>query len=163
MSVRAPVKHAKDVVLSNFLKTAFIDMPVIPGFKEAIADSIACYQKMKSSLYPYGILFCQKIPVQLPYTLPKMILLDSTDKLTTTFSNLNISTKSISFDGKRDLEHFLLINGYGNLGTGLVVGTIGTRMNVNCFSDEVNMENPQELCDIFARKNKEILAANELI
>jgi len=78
---------------------------------------------------------------------------DTTDKFSLDYTNLNSSKEPYSFDGKADVGHYFLSPGYGNLATGVSICTIGPRMSLGVLSDMSSMTNPQDFCDIFARKN----------
>lgn len=104
---------------------------------------------------PFGVLYTTKLSVMFPYTIPQMLLEDLTGKFTMVYSNLNASKKPYVFDDKKMIGHFFFPPGLIKLGTGFSILTIGDIMSVGCFSDVNCMKDPQELVDIFVRKNNE--------
>lgn len=141
----------------NDFGSLFIDLKCCDNFEDSLKDCNTVFSRLKTSLMPFGILYLTKIPALFPFGLPKMIQRDLTNKFSIIYTNLNASTLPYSFDGKRDTTHYFLVPGYGRVSTGFSICTIGPRMSIGCFSDEVYMENPQEFCDIFAQKNIDIL------
>lgn len=112
---------------------------------------------------PFGILYMTKFPALLPFLLPKYVQKDLTNKFSIIYTNLNSTTQPLCFDGKYDIEHYFLVPGYGNVSTGFSICTMGQRMSIGCFSDEVYMKNPQEFCDIFKKNNDKILDNDEYL
>ena len=110
---------------------------------------------------PFGILYSTKISVAFPFTIPKFMVDDVSSKVCLVLSNLNASRKSFTFDDKQLIGHYFVAPGVGKLATGVSFCTIGERMSFAVFSDSAYMKNPQEFCDIFQRKNEEILAGIE--
>ena len=86
---------------------------------------------------------------------------DSTNKFSLIYTNLNASKESYSFDGKKDVGNYFLVPGYGTICSGVSLCTIGQRMSLAVYCDQVSMEKPQDLCNIFERKNLEALKTLE--
>ena len=138
-SFRQPFKDLKDVVMANDFGSLIIDMKPLDNFKDSLVDNTRIFTNLKTSLQPFGILYLTKIPMMLPFCLPKMLLTDVTEKFSIIYTNLNASTQSYCFDGKKDLEHYFLVPGFGNVSTGFSICSIGPRMSIGCMSDEVFM------------------------
>ena len=135
--------------MSNDFGSLYMDMPTDSTFEKALKSSKATFQMLKKSLQPFAVLYTTKILVQLPFGLPKFFMTDSTNKFSLIYTNLNASKESYSFDGKRDVGNYFLVPGYGTICAGVSLCTIGQRMSLAVYCDQVSMKTPQDLCDIF--------------
>ena len=136
-SLRQPFKKLNDVRMINNFGSLLVDLKVCDNFDDSLKDCKQVFNRLKTSLMPFGILYLTKIPAMLPYGLPKLVLQDLTKKFSVIYTNLNASTQCYHFDGKKDLEHYFLVPGYGRVSTGFAICTIGPRMSLAAFSDEV--------------------------
>lgn len=141
-SFRQPFKTLADVQMRNDFGCLLLDLKLCSGFDESLKDCASVFGKLKTSLMPFGVLYSVKIPHLLPFGIPKALLRGLTDKFSIIYTNLNASTESYSFDGKKDLMHYFLVPGNGKVSTGFSLCTIGKRMSLGVFSDEVYMTNP---------------------
>jgi hypothetical protein len=72
-------------------------------------------------------------------------------------SNLYASKIALKWDDKKLHDAFYYATLGGVLCSGLTSCTGGDKVGIACFSDESQIEKPQELIDIIMRKNAEVL------
>lgn len=141
-SLRQPFKTIKDVKMTNDFGSLLIALQPTKKFSDALPAIQKQFNSLKGSLMPFGVLYSTKISVTLPFLMPKMMLEDLTDKYSLVYSNLNASKSDYFFDEKKLIGNYFVAPGVGKLSTGVSICTIGTRMSLGIFSDEVQMKNP---------------------
>lgn len=112
-SFRQPFKELKDVKFKNDFGSILMDLKLFDNFDDNLKDCKRQLDGLKTSLNPYGVYYLTRLPLLLPYDLPKMISNDASNKFSLIYTNLNASTEQYCFDGKRDLIHYFLVPGYG--------------------------------------------------
>lgn len=115
----------------------------------------ADFKRMRTSLDVYGCLETFRLSVNLPFTLPRKGLDFLADKYTCVYSNLNLSKIPYTIDGRKQLGQFYWPPAVAKFCSGISLCTTGPFMSMGVFFDENAIMNPQELIDIFVRKNKE--------
>lgn len=148
-SFRQPYEKLSDVKLNNDFGTLVIDLNLHDNFENALNECNENFGKMKVSLLPWGSYFLQSIPNILPYGLMRFIFQDLSSKITAIYTNVVASTQPYCFDGKRDLMHYFLLNGFVDVSTGISLCTIGNRMSLGLNTDLNSIANPQEFCNLF--------------
>jgi len=136
-SLRQPFATLKDIKMVNDFGSLLVPLKPFKEIDDALPSIKKEFNKLKGSLMPFGVLYSTKISVSLPFLLPKMMLDDLTDKYSIVYSNLNASKTEYFFDGKRNLGHYFVAPGCGKLSTGISLCTVGPRMSLGIFSDEV--------------------------
>jgi len=94
----------------------------------------------------------------LPYTLVKLSADDLCDKYSCIISNLNASKKPYNVAGKSQLGQFMFVPIGAKIHMAVGFCSTGPYMSVSCYAEQTRMKNPQEIVDIFVRKNKENIA-----
>ena len=127
-------------------------VPLVPfdNFDAALPSIQKVYNRLKSSLMPFGVLMSTQISMWFPFLIPKLLLDDLTGKYSIVYSNLNASRKGYEFNGKKMIGHYFLTPGFGQLHNGISILTIGDRMSLGIYTDEALMQDPQELVDIIS-------------
>lgn len=148
-SMRQPVKNLSDIKLNNDFAALPVQLELFESFEVALPFFNQKFTRLKNSLEPFGALYFFKICVNLPFTIPKLLVDFLSDKYTLVFSNLNCSKIPFEFDGKKQTGGFYFVPCVGKLNCGVSLVTAGKIMAMACFSDESSIRNPQEFVDIF--------------
>ena len=94
------------------------------------------FNKLKSSLGMFGVLYATKMTVCLPFTMPKFLSEDLTRKFTLIFTNVLASKQPYTFDNKKMISISVLAPGNGKIGTCFSIISCGTVMSCGIFSDK---------------------------
>lgn len=111
-------------------------------FDKALVDVKKTFEVLKTSLNPFGTLYATKISVLFPFTLPKIVCDDISDKFSIVFSNLNASKTNYVYDGKVCTSHFFIAPGVNKMYTGIGYSTMADNMAMSIFSDSAMLSNP---------------------
>lgn len=83
--------------MKNNFGTLMLDMKLIKDYEGALKYTQSVFNKLKTSLMPFGVLAMVKAPCLLPSYLPRIIADDLTRKFSVIYTNLCVSTKDYDF------------------------------------------------------------------
>jgi NRPS condensation-like uncharacterized protein len=72
-SFRQPFKKLSDVKMTNDFGSLFVDLKTCDNFEASLKDCVSVFNKLKTSLMPFGILYLTKIPALFPFSIPKFL------------------------------------------------------------------------------------------
>lgn len=107
-SLRVPQKNIKDVKLENDFVPLPIELPIRKTLAEELVLVKKQFKELRSSLFPYGILYAFKLSLNLPFYLAKDGLDYSSSKTTLNYTNLFASKVMYEFDGHK-LHSFVIL------------------------------------------------------
>ena len=155
VSLRQPFEKLEDVRMVN----DFVALPTYIKIRKTLDEVLpilkAEFRRMRTSLDVYGCLETFRISVNLPFTLPRYGLDFLANKYTCVYSNLNVSKIPYQLDGRKQIGQFYFPPAVAKFCSGISLSTTGNFMSMGAFFDENAIKDPQELIDIFVRKNKE--------
>ena len=90
-SLRQPFKKVADVRLSNNFGSILVKFKIYEKMFESLPYFKTTFNKLKSSLGMFGVLYATKMTVCLPFTMPKFLSEDLTRKFTLIYTNVMAS------------------------------------------------------------------------
>ena len=157
-SLRQPKKKLKDLKIGNEFASVQSELVLTDDFEKALAYQINHYNMLKRTpSRTFGPMYAGGLTMNLPFLLPKFVMGDLTRKYSLVFTNVNASKIKYNWNGKLCSRFFVMANGVHQVYTCVNILTIGGEMSVAINSDKACIEDPQALCDLFAKKNRAIL------
>ena len=157
-SFRKPQTKLQNFRLENDFAGLATELKVSDNFDETLKYQKKEFDYLKSSIYSYSSLYAGKVTLNLPYTLPCLAVRLFGINFSFTFSNVNASKVTYSWDGKQLVDQFFFAPGSWDGHTIISVSTVGKLMTISVSSEETQLQYPAEFLKIFSKKNLEIIS-----
>jgi hypothetical protein len=132
-------------------------VPMVKDFKSGLPAIKKVNKDTFASLLPIGNSYLGEFMANCPFKIPKLTLDQSTNLITTGFSNMYASKVPFKWDDKKLLNQFYFATSGGSLCNALTSCTVGDKVGIACFADKSQIEKPQEMIDLILIKNEEVL------
>lgn len=131
----------------------FINFPCQIPVRKSLDESLAIikpfFNGLKRSMRPYGSLYAFNVLANMPYLLPRYLLLFLTHKYHMFFTNLQATKTELVWMGKKQTGSFYYCTGVCNTNCAMSFCTLGKLMSISCYADEYGIEDPKNFIDMF--------------